>query len=107
MACHAVHIRVHVILVLEFLTQGGPIGLAASIACWSPDLWGGATIRIAVAIQAPAHVQRLDGLDDFHLIHPPVALRTAHPCVDMGAVVEVDIIGDVMHFDPGIGMPLV
>ena len=62
MACHTVRIGVHVILVLEFLAQGGPIGRRRPLHVGHLVLRTQRRIRIAVAIQAPAHVQRLDGL---------------------------------------------
>lgn len=55
---------------------------------------------IAMTIQAPAHAQGFHLADFFHLIHATVAGDAAHPPGHMGTMVELHVIGEVMHFDP-------
>src|SRR5436190_4938232 len=49
------------------------------------------TLRLAVAIEAPAHRQRRDLLNDVHLVDPAVAGEAADAVIHVGAVVEVNV----------------
>ena len=53
-----------------------------------------------MALQAPRHVQRLDRLNHLHLLDRAVAFDAAHAGVDVGAVVEIDVIGQVVDLHP-------
>ncbi len=51
------------------------------------------TFRIAVALQAPFHGQRLLFPGQRHLVNPPVARHTGDPFLNVDSMVEVDEIG--------------
>jgi hypothetical protein len=53
--------------------------------------------RIAVAVEAPAHRERLRLPGERHSIHSAVTLHAPHPFGDMCPVVEVDEFRQVMH----------
>jgi len=56
--------------------------------------------RVAVAIQAPLHVERRSLKHKWHLIDRTVAGRTANPLVDVDAVVEINVIGQTVDLYP-------
>ena len=56
--------------------------------------------RVAMAVEAPAHRKRLGLVDDLHLVDVAVAADAADPGVDVNAVVEEGIVGQVVHPHP-------
>ena len=56
--------------------------------------------RIAMAIEAPAHDERLLLLDDFHLINPTVTFHAADAAVDMRGVVEKHVVRQLVDAHP-------
>src|ERR1700722_14739320 len=56
--------------------------------------------RSAVAFKAPAHAQRSGLEDNVHAVDPAMAFDAAHAVIDVGAVIEVNVIGQVMNLDP-------
>src|SRR5208337_802063 len=61
-------------------------------------------LRIAVAIQAPAHRERRSLKDKGHLVDRAMAGRAANPLVDVDAVIEINVVGQAMHFNPLNGL---
>src|SRR5262245_19540285 len=59
-----------------------------------------------VALQAPAHRQRRVLPDLRHLLDRAVAFRAADRAEHVLPVVEVDVVGKVVHLDPGQGTSL-
>src|SRR6185503_18814614 len=56
--------------------------------------------RIAVAVETPAHADRLGLRDDLHLIDPPVTAHAAYAAREVHLVIEVDVVGKVVDADP-------
>src|SRR6188768_1451542 len=53
-----------------------------------------------MAVQAPAHAERLVLVDLFHLIDPPVTAHAADAAGHVGAVVEISVVGKVVDLHP-------
>jgi hypothetical protein len=60
-------------------------------------------LGMAVAVQAPLHLERVLLPGERHLIHPAVASLTTHSLVDVDAVIEIDIIRQIVHAPPWDG----
>ncbi len=54
----------------------------------------------AVTIEAPAHGERLVLPNHLHFVDPPVAGDTTNTAIDMGAMVEIDKIWEVVDPNP-------
>ena len=61
--------------------------------------------RVAMAIQAPAHAQLLGLVDPLHLVNAAVAGDAAHAPADVGAMVEINVVGQVVDALPVDGSP--
>ena len=61
---------------------------------------------VAVAVQAPLHLQRVLLPGERHLVHPAVAALAADALVDVNAVVEVDEVGQIVDARPAIDLPV-
>src|SRR5262249_22661851 len=61
-------------------------------------------LRLAVAVQAPLHVQRGVLPRQRHPVDRAVTGRAAHALLDVDAVVEVGEVGQVIHARPGEGL---
>ena len=59
--------------------------------------------RVAVAVKTPSHAERLGLVDPFHAIDPSMAGNAAYAPADVGAVVEIDVIGKIVDPDPRDG----
>jgi len=57
-------------------------------------------LYVAMAVQAPAHAERLDLMDSFHLINATVAFHAAYSSRDVNAVVEVDVVWELVNPNP-------
>ena len=57
---------------------------------------------VAMAVQAPAHAQRLGLVNHLHLVHPPVARHAAHAPPHMRTVVEIHEIRQIVHAGKGV-----
>src|ERR1044071_1474602 len=57
-------------------------------------------LRLAMAVQAPLHLQGVLFIHQRHFVHRAVATEAAHALVDVNAVIEVHKIGQVMHPRP-------
>jgi len=57
-------------------------------------------LRIPVALQAEIHVQRRGLEHQRHLIDWPVAGRAANSLIYMNAVIEINVVGQPVHFHP-------
>ena len=55
---------------------------------------------IAVTLQAPFHMQRIDVPHQRHQVYTTVAGRTTDAFIDVNAVVEIGKIGKVVHSRP-------
>ena len=53
-----------------------------------------------MTIQTPFHLQRRCLIRDGHLIYAAVAGGTAHAFVHMNAVIEICVVGKVVHSNP-------
>ena len=62
---------------------------------WSHMLFG-----IPVAIQTKGHAQRFGMFDNLHFIHATVTLNTAYTAVNVGSMVEVNVVRGFVNFDP-------
>lgn len=56
--------------------------------------------RVTVALEAPTHGERRMAVDHFHLIHASMALHATHTAVHMRGMIEVAVIGKLVHLDP-------
>ena len=61
--------------------------------------------RVAVAIQAKGHAQRLHLIDLVHLVDLAVALHATDAAVDVDRVVEIDIVRHPVNLHPGNRLP--
>src|SRR6185437_372049 len=57
-------------------------------------------LRLAMAIQAPFHLQRVLFVHERHLVHRAMTTETADSLGDMNAVIEIDIVRQIMHAVP-------
>jgi len=57
-------------------------------------------LRVAMAVQAPAHTERLVLVNFFHLIDPAVTAHAADAAGHVGAVVEVSVVGEIVDLHP-------
>src|SRR5438045_587934 len=55
---------------------------------------------IAMAVDAPLHLERVLLHHERHLIDAPMAGLAAHPLLHVDAVVEIDEVGQVVHANP-------
>ena len=86
-------------LLLRFTAPGFPIEVKyfahrAQVLFW-----------VAMAIQAPAHGQRLVLINDIHVIDLPVATDAADPTVHMNPMVKIRKIRYLMYPNPMHGLP--
>src|SRR6185437_5473722 len=79
---------------LQLVRRRLPFGVENLIA--RPEIF----FRLAVALQAPAHVKRVRLPCDRHLIHRTVATRAADAFLDMDAVVEENEVRQVIDAFP-------
>ena len=63
-------------------------------------------IDFAVTIHAPPHRQGFDLAHDFHGSHIAVALLAIHAGIDVGAVIEINEVGNIVDLDPFYGLGL-
>ena len=54
-------------------------------------------LRIAVTVEAPFHVKRVHSPGDRHLIHPPVASGATDSFRHVDAVIEIDVVWQIVH----------
>ena len=57
-------------------------------------------LRVAMALQTPAHAQPLDLRDLLHLVDPAVTRNAAHAASNMGAMVKIGIVRQIVDLDP-------
>src|SRR6266487_2427142 len=57
-------------------------------------------LGVPVAVHAPLHQQSVGLKNQRHLVDLPMARRAADPFIDMNAVIEIDEIGQAVHFVP-------
>src|SRR5206468_3744627 len=62
--------------------------------------WPDVALRVAMAVEAPLHLQRLLLHHERHAIDLPMARRAADPLVHVNAVVEVDEVRQIMDARP-------
>ena len=67
------------------------------------DLAGRAEVlgRIAMAVQAPLHLQGVLLIHDRHQVDAAVAGRTANPLIHVDRVIEIHEVGKIVHAGPG------
>ena len=59
---------------------------------------------MSMTIDTPPHGQRLGLLDPLHLLHSTMARRTIEPCRTVDAVIEVDVIRQLVDTAPNNGL---
>jgi hypothetical protein len=59
---------------------------------------------IAMAIDAPLHVERLSSPHQWHRIHATMTGHTSDPFRDVNAVIEVNEIREIVHPIPSNGL---
>src|SRR5215467_6532156 len=62
--------------------------------------WTQKPLRLAMAVQAPLHLQCVFRVHQRHFVHLAVATEAAHAFVDVDAVIEIHKIRQVMHPRP-------
>src|SRR3954452_529713 len=102
MACRAVSWRSNVVLLAELFAELGSWLGPSHVG----DLFDRPQIRfrVAMAVQTPAHAERLVLVDLFHLIDPTVTADAANAAGHVGAVVEVGVVGEVVDLHPFDGL---
>src|SRR6478735_4065462 len=98
MTCRAVGWRSNVVLLAELFAELGARLGPSHVG----DLFNRPQIRlwIAMAVQAPAHAERLVLVDLFHLIDPTMTTHAADAAGHVGAVIEVSVVREVVDLDP-------
>jgi len=96
---------VYELLAVHCLQARGFEGIGAPLPIQFRDLVGRADgrRRVAMAIQAKTHAQRLGVPHFLHLIHPPMAGHATDAAGDMDRVVKIDVIGHLVNLHPGNG----
>ena len=61
---------------------------------------------VAMALQAPGHVERLYLFHLDHLVHPAMATHATHAGGNVRSMIEIDIVRKPMDFTQGIGSPV-
>lgn len=56
--------------------------------------------RITVTLKAPAHAERFVLVDNFHGVDSAMTLHTTDATVDVGRVIEVRVVRQIMDLDP-------
>ena len=94
--------RIDLPVVHELRAVGGLLGGRSGLEAEVVDLVDRAQdlLRIAVAIEAEGHVEGLLLADDDLLVDATVALDAADAAVHVHGVVEVDVVGHLVHLDP-------
>src|SRR5690606_11363692 len=71
------------------------------------DLGSGAEVwpRIAVAVETPAHAERLLDAHDLHLVDAAVTAHAADARREVDAVIEEGVVGHLVHANPLDGLP--
>src|SRR6478609_8867825 len=102
MTCRAVGWRSNVVLLAELFAELGARLGPSHVG----DLFDRPQVRlwIAMAVQAPAHAERLVLVDLFHLIDPTVTAHAADAAGHVGAVVEVGVVREVVDLHPFNGL---
>ena len=89
-----------VIFLHQLLSERDLIRSGLVAHCEDLVLWADVIFRMAVAVQAPAHIKRVCFRCQRHFIHATVTGFASHTLGDVDAVVEVDIIWQVVHTIP-------
>ena len=89
-----------VIFLHQLLSKRDLIRSGLIAHCEDLVLWADVIFRMAVAVQAPAHIKRVCFRCQRHFIHATVTGFASHTLGDVDAVVEVDIIWQVVHTIP-------
>src|SRR2546422_2205360 len=55
---------------------------------------------VPVTAQAPLHLQRRSLISDRHLVHPAMTRRAADAFVHVNAVIEIDVVGEIVDTPP-------
>ena len=94
--------RIDLPVVHELRAVGGLLGGRRGLEAEVVDLVDRAQdlLRIAVAIETEGHVEGLLLADDDLLVDATVALDAADAAVHVHGVVEVDVVGHLVHLDP-------
>src|ERR1035441_4481467 len=99
----------NVVTVLQLVAQGDLVGEDSAIVQLHLILRAGRFVahvkhlvartkelfRRAMTVQTPFHLQRVGRVGQRHLVHWPVATRTANAFIDMNAVVEINVVRKV------------
>src|SRR6185369_7010932 len=66
--------------------------------------WPDELFRVAMAVQAESHAQRLRMPDLVHLVNLAVAMIATDPAIHVHGMIEIDIIGSLVNLDPRDGL---
>ena len=89
----------------QFLTLGQLVagGLPGHIENFGPR--PDVLLHVAMTIQTPFHVHRIDGKGDRHLIDSPMTTRATNALVNVNAVIEIGELGQVVYARPDEWLP--
>lgn len=62
--------------------------------------WTEVLLGLTVAVETKAHRMTLGVVNHFHLVHIAVTALAGHASIDVGRVVEIDVIGSAVNPDP-------
>jgi hypothetical protein len=62
--------------------------------------WPDESLRIAVTLETPLHVERVLAPHERHLVHAAMARRTTDALVNVNAVIEISEPGQIVHPRP-------
>ena len=96
--------RTNLVFYRQLFTDFGLIRWRLPVHIENLIVWPQYVLRIAMAVQAPRHLQRRRLKHQRHLIHLPVARRTAHTLGHVNAVIEINVVGQAVYTDPLNGL---
>lgn len=92
--------RTNLVFYRQLFTDFGLIRWRLPVHIENLIVWPQHVLRIAMAVQAPGHLQRRRLKHQRHLIHLPVARRTPYALGHVNAVIEINIIGQAVYANP-------
>jgi hypothetical protein len=92
--------RANFVFCRQLFTDFSLIGWRLPVHVENLIVWPQHVLRIAMAVQAPRHLQRRRLKHERHLIHLPVTRGAAYALGHVNAVIEIDIIGQTVNTDP-------
>src|SRR5688572_1494528 len=100
MTCGAVGRRIDAALFAQLSSVGDRVTRSSPIHVGHLGRWAEMFFGSTVAVEAPAHAERLLLGNLLHAVDAPVAGHAADATRDVGAVVEEDVVRQIVHLDP-------